>query len=499
MTDFSVTTTLPPVKTVLDSGGGGLVTYPSYDRTALTRAVVHLGVGGFHRSHQAVYFDDLAASGASGWGIVGVGIRRRRLGRVLREQDNLYSVVERDAHGSTARVIGSMLEYLLLADSPATVRARLRDPRTKLVTLTITADGYRLPGLLTDADPRRWIFPLLLDALDVRRRAGVRPFTVLSCDNLPDNGGAARRAVTDLAAQRSAALSAWVDRHVSFPNSMVDRITPATSRADRKQVAREFGLRDACPVITEPFSQWVIEDQFSNVRPPLETVGAIFVTDVRPHKLIKSRLLNGCHSALGYVGVLAGYRRADEAMGDVAIKAMMTRMMREEVGPLLPSGVPGMDLDEYQRTLLDRLANPAIGDPLSRLCARGSTKMVDYVLPTLQEASLGRRPRRLLTLVVAAWLRYLRGTDLRGARIELEDARADELRARAWAGQGSPRHLLRLHDIFGDLSHDKDFCADVEDLTRLLDLRGVAGAIAAVLDGAATHGSLGPRRSSSYA
>jgi mannitol-1-phosphate/altronate dehydrogenase len=158
-----------------------------------------------------------------------------------------------------------------------------------------------------------------------------------------------------------------------------------------------------------------------------------------------------------------------------------------------------MDLDEYQRALLDRLANPAIGDPLSRLCARGSTKMVDYVLPTLQEASIGRRPRRLLTLVVAAWLRYLRGTDLSGTRIELEDARADELKARAWAGQGSPRHLLRLHDIFGDLSHNRDFCAEVEDLTRLLDIRGVGGAIAAVLEGGDAHVSQGLRRSSSYA
>jgi mannitol-1-phosphate/altronate dehydrogenase len=499
MTELFATPTLPTVATVLHRGHGGLVTYPSYDRTALTPAVVHMGVGGFHRSHQAVYFDDLAASGATGWGVVGVGIRRRRLGRVLREQDNLYTVVERGVHGSTARVIGSMVEYLLLADAPATVGARLRDPRTRLVTLTITGDGYRLPGSLNDPDAHRWIFPLIVDALDARRRAGARPFTVLSCDNLPDNGGAARRAVSTLAADRSVALSSWIDRHVSFPNSMVDRITPATSRADRKQVKREFGVHDACPVITEPFAQWVIEDQFSNGRPPLESAGVMFVTDVRPYKLIKSRLLNGSHSALGYVGVLAGYRRADEAMKDKAIKAMMTRMMREEVAPLLPSAIPGMDLDEYQRTLLNRLANPAIGDPLSRLCARGSTKMVDYVLPTLQEASIGRRPRRLLTLVVAAWLRYLRGTDLSGTRIELEDARADELKARAWAGQGSPRHLLRLHDIFGDLSHNRDFCAEVEDLTRLLDIRGVGGAIAAVLEGGDAHVSQGLRRSSSYA
>jgi mannitol 2-dehydrogenase len=455
--------------------------FPTYDRSALTPAVVHFGVGGFHRAHQAAYLDELAESGVTDWGVIGVGIQRPELGEVLSAQDNLFIVVQRGTEDSTARVIGSMVEYLLLAEDPAAVRARLVDPRIRLVTMTITGDGYAV-----DDGPeqrRDSLFAVLVDALDARRRAGVAPFTVLSCDNLPDSGAAARRAVLGVARRFGSGLAEWIERHVTFPSSMVDRITPSTAPADRDEIADEFQVVDRWPVVTEPFRQWVIEDSFCNDRPPLDRVGVRFVADVAPYKLVKSRLLNGTHSALGYLGSLAGYRRTDEAMGDPVLAAFVEHLMCDEIAPLLPADVPDMELAEYPARLLDRFRNPAIGDDLSRLCGRGSTKMPGYLLPTLHEARRDGRPRQLLTLAVAAWLRYLRGTDLAGCPVEVKDARADELRALAAAGGGDPRPLLALADIFGDLAGDEDFAAEVELLMKTLDARGVQDTVVTLLHG----------------
>ncbi|MFN2561441.1 MAG: mannitol dehydrogenase family protein [Jatrophihabitans sp.] len=455
------------------------VSFPSYDRDSLVPAVVHLGVGGFHRAHQAVYFDHLAASGCSEWGVVGVGISRPELGEVLEAQDHLFLVVERQGDRSRARVVGSMVDYLLLADDPAAVTERMADPQTRLVTMTITADGYRVDDEMQQGDS---VFVPVVEALDNRRQAGVAPFTVLSCDNLPDSGAAARRAVLAVAARRSPELVEWIDANVCFPSSMVDRITPSTSDEVRDQVQDEFNIDDGWPVVTEEFSQWVIEDCFSNDRPQLDRVGARFVDDVAPYKLIKSRLLNGTHCALGYLGYLAGYRRTDEAMADPQIDRFITALMRDEVAPLLPGDVAGMELDGYQRDLLERFGNTEIGDQLARLCGRGSTKMVDYVLPSVHEAQ--DRPHRLLTLVVAAWCRYLQGTDLQGEPIEVKDARRDELQPLARTAGEDARPFLEVEGIFGDLARGEQFCAEINRLVRLLDERGVQAAIATCFEDA---------------
>jgi mannitol-1-phosphate/altronate dehydrogenase len=452
------------------------VTFPSYDRSRLVPAVVHLGVGGFHRAHQAVYFDQLAATGCSDWGVVGVGIRHPELGEVLEAQDHLFLVVERQGDRSTARIIGSMVDFLLLADDPSAVSQRMSDPRTRLVTMTITADGYRIDDEILER--RESVFEPVVDALDARRRARRRPFTVLSCDNLPDSGAAAKRATMAIAARRSSKLAAWIDEHVCFPSSMVDRITPSTSDEVRERVNDEFDVEDAWPVVTEAFTQWVIEDCFSDGRPPLDLVGARFVDDVAPYKLVKSRLLNGTHSALGYLGYLAGHRRSDEAMADPHIARFIETLMRDEVAPLLPSDVAGMELEGYQHDLLERFANTEIADQLDRLCGRGSTKMVDYVLPSLHEARAQQRPHCLLTLVVAAWCRYLRGTDLAGVPIAIKDARLDQLQPLAQRMKDEPAGLLRREDIFGDLGRDEEFCAEIVQLVALLDDCGVHAAIA---------------------
>jgi mannitol 2-dehydrogenase len=248
------------------------VTPPSYPRSSLTASVVHLGVGGFHRAHQAVYFDDLAALGVTDWGIVGVGIRHPEMAEVLATQDHLFTVVERGPRQSRARVIGAIVDCLLLADEYDAVLRRLCDPRTRLVTLTVTGGAYE-GAQESDKDANR-VFSVLAEALARRRLSEIPPFTVLSCDNLPDSGLAARRAITAIAANQDASLAAWIEDQVAFPSSMVDRITPGTSPAERDQIEAEFSIADGWPVITEPYRQWVIEDWFCNDRPPLDRVGS---------------------------------------------------------------------------------------------------------------------------------------------------------------------------------------------------------------------------------
>jgi mannitol-1-phosphate/altronate dehydrogenase len=468
------------------------VRVPTYDRSALTPSIVHVGVGGFHRAHQAVYFDDLADRRISSeWGITGVGLRRPDTRDALAGQDWLYTLVERSAGGEKARVIGAMTEYLYAHEQCQRVLAALTDERTRVVSLTITGDGYYLaPGTLDfDAEapdvradlqaidgPYRTAWGLLAEALHQRRHRGQQPFTVMSCDNLADNGKSTRAALVSYAALRDPRLAQWIDANVAFPSTMVDRITPKTVPEDCAAIERTFGVADRWPVITESFTQWVVQDEFCNGRPPLEEVGVEVVGDVTAHKLVKSRLLNGTHCALGYLGLLAGYERTHEAMGNPAIYAYVEQLMREEIAPLLPA-VPGLDVDQYCGTLLRRLTNPRISDQLSRLAARGSTKMPSYLLPSLLEARAQGRPRVLLQLAVAAWLRYLRGYDLKGRTFAVEDPRAERLVTLAKVAHDEAGPLLRMRDVFADLGTDPVSVAAISGLLRDLDHRGVLGTV----------------------
>ena len=469
------------------------VSVPSYDRAALAPGVVHLSVGSFHRSHQAVYFDALAERGrGDGWGVTGVGLRRRDMERALAAQDGLYTVVSRGREGDIARIVGVITRYLFAPQQAARVLDALADERIRIVTLTITAAAYKVdlhtgafassdPDIVADlADARHPCSALgyLVEALDRRRRAGHAPFSVLSCDNMPGNGAITRIGVVAFARLRDERLARWIDRHVAFPSSMVDRITPKTTPHDRELVARAFGVSDRWPVITEPFSQWIIEDEFCHGRPPLEEVGVQFVGDVAPYALMKTRLLNASHSALGYLGSLAGHERIDEAMADPPFDAYVQRVMRDEIAPLLPP-VPGIDLVVYRAALLERLANPAIGDRLSRLCRNGSTKMPRHVLSTIREARAAGRPHGLLTLAVAAWCRYLRGFDHRHRPIALDDPASLRLQMLALAGGSDPRPLLRERDLFGSLAADLAFAEAVGRDLRALDAHGARATVCA--------------------
>ena len=454
---------------------------------------MHIGVGSFHRSHQAVYFDALARRGlGDGWALTGVGLHRRRMKEALAPQDGLYTVVARSARGDEARVVGAITRYLFAPEQTPAVLHALTDEATRLVTLTITTSGYKVDrytgafacddaavrrDLARECDPDTAL-GLLVEALDRRRRAGRPPFTVLSCDNTPANGAVARTAVVSFAALRDARLAAWIDEHVAFPSSMVDRITRSTTDADRRRVEREFGVRDRWPVITEPFSQWVVEDAFCNGRPPLDEVGAQFVGDVRPYALMKTRLLNAGHSAIGYLGALSGHMRTDEAMGDPVFAAYIERLMDDEIGPLLPP--VDADLAAYSRTLRERFANPALADRLRRLCRNGSTKVPAHLLSSIREARATNRPHELLTLAVSAWCRYLEGTLDDGTPIAIDDPEGARLHALAIGG-GSQTRLLRDDATFGSLGRCPDFVGMVRADLRDLEAHGTRAVVSARL------------------
>ena len=479
---------------------------PTYDRSGLTPSVVHFSVGGFHRAHQLVYLDDLAEQGNTDWGVVGVGLHSPAMRDALQPQDHLYTVVERGADGERARVIGSMIDYHFAPDSPETVLDVLVDERTRLVTMTVTGNAYRIDATsgefapdgaaLADlADPRRpqSLFGYIVEALDRRRRAGARPFTVLSCDNMQQNGEAARTAVVGFARLRDEVLARWIDDNVAFPGSMVDRITPSTSEADRDRIAATFGVGDRWPVITEQFSQWVMEDAFCNDRPPLEQVGVQFVPDVGDHELMKTRLLNASHSAMGHLGQLAGVEQVAEFLADPVFGRYVTRLMAEEIAPLLPAPA-GVDLAGYQRNLLQRFADPSIGDRLDRLCRRGSSKVPLYLLPSLVQARAEGRPSTLLTVAVAGFCRYLQGSDPAGHELVMADDRAAELGMLARAGGTDPRPLLAVRSVFDDLGDDPAAVDAVAEVLRQFEEHGVRATVAAAVDqdGAVRHDALSP-------
>jgi mannitol 2-dehydrogenase len=459
---------------------------PTYDRSALQSGVVHIGVGNFHRAHQAVYFDDLARSGISrDWGITGVSLHSRDVKELLSAQDGLYTVVQRGHDRQTARVVGSIGSYHHAPNDGATVRAALVDPRTRVVSLTITGNGYFLDPVTGEFDAANpdvradlsgsnsfttaWAY--LAEALDRRRRAGIAPFTVLCCDNIPGNTQVARTALVSFAGLKDPRLARWIDTHVAFPSTMVDRITPQTSNSDREFVERTYGIADKWPVLTEPYCQWIIEDSFSNGRPPLHEVGAQFVSDVSNHKLVKTRLLNGTHIALACLATLAGYQRTDEAMKDRVVFDYVEQLMRDEIQPLLPA-VPGMNTPGYRQTLLARLSNPRMSDQLSRLARRGSSKISSFVLPSLQEAIAQGRPHTLLMLAVAGWARYMRGHDLKGRKFSIEDSQAIPLTRLATMAGDNPDPLLR-HEIFAELRTIPAFADCLGDMIANIDEHGV--------------------------
>jgi len=471
------------------------VTGPAYPRQSLAPSIVHIGVGGFYRAHQAVYLDDLLAlpdTEAGQWGYCGVSLlpHDAAMRDAMQGQDGLYTVVERSAAGDVARVIGCVGAYLYAPDDPQAVLEKMAHPATRIVSLTITEGGYYVnqgtgefdaqhPDIvyeLSNPQVPRSSFGYLLNALALRRARGLAPFTVMSCDNLQNNGDVTRQMLLAFAALRDTDLAQWLGEHCSFPNSMVDRITPATTDEHRALVREQFGLVDAWPVVCEPFRQWVIEDDFPLGRPAWEKVGAQMTHDVLPYEKMKLRLLNASHQALCYIGMQLGYTYAHEAMADAAIRALVRRMMDDEVTPLLEA-VPGVDLEQYKATLIERFSNPAVRDQLARIGTEGSARIPKFVLPSVREALAQNRPIRLLAFTVACWFRYLEGHDEAGRAMPLNDPYAERLRALAVQGGADAAALLSLRELFGELSDSPAFTGAVAQALAALYRHGARAAL----------------------
>jgi mannitol 2-dehydrogenase len=467
------------------------VSVPRYDRRDVTTGIVHIGVGNFHRSHQAMYIDALMNSGAAmDWGICGIGLQPSNVAMrdALAAQDGLYTLVIRHADGTwDARVIGSLTEYQFAPDDPEAAVEKMAAPATRIVSLTVTEGGYNLDAVTGEfnasdesvvADLRqgaapRTVFGLVTEALARRRARGIPAFTILSCDNIQGNGHVSRRAFTAFARLRDPGLADWIADQVRFPNCMVDRITPKTTEADRAELSRRLGIDDQWPVLCEPFTQWVLEDDFAGGRPPLEDAGVQIVADVEPYELMKLRLLNASHQALCYPGHLVGYRFVHEVTTDPLFARFLLDYMTAEAIPTLPP-VPGVDLPRYARQLIERFSNPQVRDTVARLCANGSDCIPKFLLPVIRQRLAAGRPVTRSAAVVATWARYAEGTDEDGRSHELDDALAPQLRAAARRQRRHPAAFLDDNRaVFGELADEPRFTAVYGAiLTSLLD-RGV--------------------------
>lgn len=452
------------------------VARPTYDRGAVRVGIVHFGVGGFHRAHQAMYVDRLMNDGlADEWGICGVGVlpQDARMRDVMQAQDCLYTLEVKHPDGSRdLRVIGSIVEYLLAPDDPDAVIERMCDPAVRIVSLTVTEGGYNVsdvtgqfdtanPAVVADADGATaptTVFGLVTEALARRRERGIPAFTIMSCDNIQGNGDVARRSFTAYADMRDAALARWIETEVAFPNSMVDRITPVTSDEDRHEIAERLGMVDEWPVVCEPFEQWALEERFPLGRPEYERVGVQVVDDVEPYELMKLRLLNATHQGMCYFGSLMGYRFAHEASADPAIAQMLLDYMDFEATPTLHP-VPGVDLDVYTRTLIERYRNPEVRDTLARLCAESSDRIPKWLLPVIRE-QLARGGRiDNAAAFVASWARYAEAVDEQGEPIAVVDRLAEQLVPLARSQSNDPLAFIRNRPLFGDLVDDGRFVA----------------------------------------
>jgi mannitol 2-dehydrogenase len=411
------------------------VRVPRYDRSALVPRIVHLGVGGFHRAHLARYVDELAASGGD-WAIRGAGLLEAdaKIAAVLRAQDHLYTLIERDSDHSHPEVVGSIVGFVRGSD--AFVRA-VADPAVSILSMTITEGGYSLerPNATIEA---------IVDALDARRSGGGAPLTVLSCDNLPGNGTVARDAIARVAAMRGDELVRYVESSCTFPNSMVDRITPQTTDADRAWLRDEVGIDDGWPVVCEPFRQWVLEDAFAGGRPRFEDVGVLLTDRVHDWELYKLRMLNATHSCMAYLMAVADVVHVDEAIANPTVRAYLERFLSTEAIPTLAE-IPGYPAAGYAETVLERFANTGVRDQIARLCIDGTAKFPTFLIPTVERQLELGGPVACAALALAGWARYLGTVPAAERAPDSHGARSVELATRAL---DDPRAFLELDLVF---------------------------------------------------
>ena len=473
--------------------GKNQVSLPQYDRSKLKPGIVHIGLGNFHRAHMAVYLDDLFALGEGhDWAIIGAGVRAPdvRMREALKDQDYLSTVIELDPRAKSCRRVGSMIGFVPVEPDNASLIAQMAKTEIRIVSLTVTEGGYFInsatgkfdpdaPEIRADAaNPQKpaTAFGAMIAALKVRREAGLQPFTIMSCDNLPGNGHVTRAAVVGLAELFDPELATWIDANVAFPNGMVDRITPGTGPRERAMAA-EFGLADdPVPVTCEPFRQWVLEDNFPTGRPALEKVGVTFTDQVHAFEMMKLRILNAGHAIIAYAGSLKGIHFVHDAMADPLIRAYLDKVETEEILPIvLP--VPGQDLTAYKTLIMDRFSNPEVADTERRLCFDGSNRQPKFVIPSIRDnLAKGSVPKGLV-LECALWCRYCHGIDENGAVIEQNDPEWDILVATAQQAKSNPSAWLEMRAIYGDLADVPQFAVGFGETLNYLWSHGVDAAI----------------------
>lgn len=473
------------------------VRVPAYHRSAIRPGIVHLGIGAFHRAHQAWYTEQVLNRVGGNWGIIGASLRSSAVRDQLAAQDGLYTVVARQGEQLDCQVIGAIEGVMVGPENPSALVAQLSHPDIRLVSLTITEKGYLYdpasdalaldhPDVRHDManfpeNPRTAI-GYLAASLAQRRRSRVGGITLLSCDNLPHNGRVLAKVVADFIVQVDASLQRWVEDNVTFPCSMVDRIVPATTEADLATLEKVLGVRDDAAVFTEPFSQWVLEDKFARGAPDWQSAGALMTADVAPFETMKLRLLNGSHSLMAYLGYLAGYEYVHQVIGDGQLRLLLQRYMDEQAQPTLD--IPaGFDINKYKHELSRRFANPALSHRTRQIAQDGSQKIPQRWLTTVGDlAAMGRRTT-ILALAVAGWIRYLDGRRDDGTRFTVDDPLATTLVESLHGGTSpGPLAVMNVRSVFGKLATAyPDFARQVSIYYFQLAAEGVASTVDSVL------------------
>ncbi|HBC6872156.1 TPA: mannitol dehydrogenase family protein [Citrobacter koseri] len=467
---------------------------PRYDRQQLQTRIVHFGFGAFHRAHQALLTDRVLNAQGGDWGICEISLfSGDRLMSQLREQNHLYTVLEKGANGNQAIIVGAVKECLnAKLDSLAAIIEKFCEPQVAIVSLTITEKGYCIDpatGSLDVSNPRiihdmqhptepHSAPGILVEALHRRRERGLSPFTVLSCDNIPDNGHVVKNAVLGMAEKRATELAAWIHQHVSFPGTMVDRIVPAATEESLDEITRELGVADPCAISCEPFIQWVIEDNFVAGRPQWEVAGVQMVDDVLPWEQMKLRMLNGSHSFLAYLGYLAGFQHISDCMQDSAFREAAYRLMMNEQAPTLR--ITNVDLSRYAASLIERFANPALKHRTWQIAMDGSQKLPQRMLEGIREHLARGSDWPLLALGVAGWMRYVSGVDDAGATIDIRDPLSEKIRLLVESSSDAERvsALLSLQEVFGtDLVKNPLFVQAIEQAWRRIAQHGAHQAV----------------------
>jgi len=457
---------------------GNRIPVPNYNRTVNTSNIIHIGVGGFHRAHLAYYLHQLKQSGtATAWNIIGIGLREadKNIHEVLKTQDHLYTLMVKNPDGTIEpEVIGSLIDFKMGTSDAESVIVQMADANTKIVSLTITEGGYNFnpttgefnfdnPDIQHELrhphDPIT-VYGFLCAALKRRRDAGLPAFTILSCDNIEHNGDMARKMLLTFAEAQDQELANWIAKKVSFPNSMVDRITPVTTPTDIETLAQDFGVQDAWPVTCEPFLQWVVEDKFSNDRPDFENVGVQFVPDVGPYEKMKLRLLNAGHSVLGLLGALHGHPTINACVEDALFASYLRAFLDKEATPIL-GDIEGINLTDYKNSLIERFANPNIKDSVSRICSESSAKLPKFLIASIHENLATGGSIKFATLVIAAWCYYSdKQVDQNEQPLEIIDAMQNELHSAASATSSDPLAFIKHEELFGTLAENERFTSE---------------------------------------